>query len=228
MRMKHLIVTLIALLTLAPVALAAPQAISKQKGVTANIKNNPEAQSIAKKSLLKLKKAAYKTTFSYIYYSAETETSTTQSGELVLNNRLFKIVLNGIETKYDGLTQWVYMSDNNEVTITEPSRDELIENNPMMLLDHYIDLHRINMDIEQPKDTYSINFFPQNPKECDFFKINILINDVTFLPKQITISLRNGDRITMQWNKFDVAECDKAFFRFDDSQYPGVVVNDMR
>jgi len=38
---------------------------------------------------------------------------------------------------FDGKTQWAYMAQNNEVSITEPTEKELAETNPMAILSGY-------------------------------------------------------------------------------------------
>lgn len=192
-------------------------------------KNDPQAATIAKRAIAQLKKSAYKANFAFVYYNASNETTDVNRGEITIDKLLFRVMLNGIETKFDGLTQWVYMSENNEVTISEPTRDELVESNPMMMIEHYYELHRVNMDNEQPDGAFAINFFPKNPKTCDFFKIHFIIDEETYMPREMVMSQRNGDKVTLKWEAFaPIDDCPKSTFTFNVAEYPNVVVNDMR
>lgn len=202
--------------------------VMAQAGVSAKVKNNPTAERIARRAIAKLKKSAYKTRFAFIYYNATDETTEVNKGELTIDGLMFRVDMNGIETKYDGLTQWVYFADNNEVTISEPARDELVESNPMMMIDHYMERHRVNLANEQEEGIDVINFFPINPKNCDFFKITFRIDSETLLPRQMDMWQRSGDRVTLKWELFEETEVEKSFFRFDPSRYPGVEISDMR
>lgn len=196
--------------------------------VAAKVKNNPTAERIARKAIGQLKKSAYKARFAFIYYNAADETTSVNKGEIVIDNIRFRVEMNGIETKFDGLTQYVFVVDNNEVTVSEPSRDELVESNPMMMIEHYMNLHRVNMANDQVEGFDIINFFPSNPKNSEFFKIEFCISEATSLPVSMIMSMRSGDKITLQWDSFDVFVPGDDFFKFDKARYPGVEINDMR
>ena len=114
--------------------------------------NNPEADKIVKRVIANLKKTSYKCTFSVVYYNEADKSSQNKTGVLQIDNRLFRLVMQEIETKYDGKTQWVYSSENNEVTITEPTQDELKDLNPMVMIDYYVKTHRISLDDKQEKN----------------------------------------------------------------------------
>lgn len=202
--------------------------LEAQPSASAHVKNDPTAERIAKRAISQLKKSAYISRFDFVYYSAESEESEVSKGELTIDNLRFRVHMNGIETIYDGLTQWVYISENNEVTISEPSRDELVESNPMMMIEHYMSRHRINLDNEQLPDAHVVNFFPKDPKSCDFFKISFIIDNTTYLPRQMTMSLRTGDKITIKWNSFKPTEAEKSIFVFNTAEYPDIEINDMR
>lgn len=202
--------------------------VAAQKFIPANTKNNPTAERIARKAISKLKKKAYQARFAFVYYTAETESTTVNKGDITIDNLLFRVEMNGIETKYDGLTQWVYVADNNEVTISEPARDELFESNPMMMIEHYMDCNRLNMANDQEEGFDIINFFPHNPNGSDYFKITFKISQTTSLPQKMTVWQRNGDRFSLEWDIFTEVEVDKSFFKFEASRYPGVQINDMR
>ena len=83
--------------------------------------NNPEAEKIVKKVVSNLKKSAYQCSFSVIYQDENNKATQNKSGVLQLNNKEFRLVIDDVETKYDGKTQWVYSAENNEVIKTKPT-----------------------------------------------------------------------------------------------------------
>ena len=85
--------------------------------------NNAERR--VKAALSELKHSAYEGKFSLMYYNEMSDITDKQSGEITLMGNKFRIVLGGNETKFDGKTQWVFVSEYNEVSITEPTVEEL-------------------------------------------------------------------------------------------------------
>ena len=61
----------------------------------------------------------------------------TQSGTIIMDGEKFHLDCDGIKTWFDGKTQWSYVEENEEVNITEPTRDELMEINPYLLFQSY-------------------------------------------------------------------------------------------
>ena len=49
----------------------------------------------------------------------------TQPGTLLLQGDCFYLNCGGVESWFDGKTQWSYMQQNNEVTISSPTPEEL-------------------------------------------------------------------------------------------------------
>ena len=190
--------------------------------------NNPEADKIVKRVIANLKKTSYKCTFSVVYYNEADKSSQNKTGVLQIDNRLFRLVMQEIETKYDGKTQWVYSSENNEVTITEPIQDELKDLNPMVMIDYYVKTHKISLDDKQEKNYDVVNFFPPNPKSVEYFKITLKSSKSKSLPKQLVIWQRNGDKIVFNWENIEEMSFDKNTFVFNKIEYPNVYENDMR
>lgn len=192
------------------------------------VSNNAAAEKQVRAAVAKLKKSAYETDFSLVYYDVATEDNNVSMGHIVLDGRRFHLTLGDMESFYDGLTQWIYLKDDNEVTITEPGEDELKDNNPVAMMEYYVDNYRINFDSDEEKGMRIINFFPHNPKEAECFKIMLKLNADTGLPVSITIFQRNGDKISLYWNAFKSVVPDGVMFAFDSAKYKGVIINDLR
>jgi len=62
---------------------------------------------------------------------------------------------------FDGKTQWAYMAQNNEVSITEPSEKELAETNPMAILSGYKTKTVIRFSKTKSTNNYVVEMIPK-------------------------------------------------------------------
>ena len=182
--------------------------------------NNAERR--VKAALSELKHSAYEGKFSLMYYNEMSDITDKQSGEITLMGNKFCIVLGGNETKFDGKTQWVFVSEYNEVSITEPTVDELKEISPLAMIEHYVAKDKIS----EGKDG-EINFYPTQPKESEYFRIELRLNKSN-LPTRLVIHQKNGDKITLVWDSLNKTKVSSDYFVFDVRKYPNVEVNDLR
>lgn len=180
------------------------------------------AERLVKSAVAELKRSAYEGQFTLLYYSAANDVTDKQSGHITLKGDKFHITLGGNETKFDGKTQWLFVSDHNEVSITEPTQDELKEISPLAMIEYYIAKDRIS-----ESDNGEINFYPPMPKDSEYFRIALRINKSN-LPSRLTIYQNNGDRITLVWDSLNKTKVDDEYFYFDATKYPNVEINDLR
>ena len=180
------------------------------------------AERTVKVAIAELKRSAYEGRFTLLYYNAANDVTDKQSGEITIKGDKFRITLGGNETKFDGKTQWMFMSEHNEVSITEPTKDELKEISPLAMIEHYIAKDRISEG-----DNGDINFYPTMPKDSEYFRITLRINKSN-LPSRLTIYQNNSDRITLVWDSLNKTKVDDTFFYFNTAKYPNVEINDLR
>ena len=180
------------------------------------------AERRVKEAVTELKRSAYEGQFTLLYYSSANDVTDKQSGEITLKGNKFHILLGGNETKFDGKTQWMFVSEFNEVSITEPTTDELKEINPLVMIEYYVAKDRISEG-----EDGEINFYPTEPKSSEYFRIELRLNKSN-LPTRLVIHQKNGDKITLVWDSLNKAKVDDAYFYFDVAKYPNVEVNDLR
>ena len=184
--------------------------------------NDREAERKVNAAVAELKRSAYDGRYTLLIYNAENELIDKQTGDITLKGNRFRLTLAGNETKFDGKTQWVYMSEYNEVSITEPTADELRELNPLVMIEHYVATDRIAMG-----EDGEINFYPQMPKESEYFKVELHMNKLN-LPTRLIVHQSNGNKITIYFEQLKKASIDNSYFVFDIAKYPNVEVNDLR
>ena len=184
--------------------------------------NDREAERRVKAVVSELKQSAYDGRFTLLYYNAQSETTDKQSGDLTIKGNKFRMTLGVNETKFDGRTQWVFVSEYNEVSITEPTKEELREINPLAMIEYYVSKDKIS----QGEDG-AINFYPIDPKESEYFRIELRLNKAT-LPTRLVIYQKNGDKITLVWDSLNKTKVNDDYFVLDVAKYPNVEVNDLR
>lgn len=184
--------------------------------------NDKEAERKVKMVVSELKQSAYEGRFTLLYYNAHAETTDKQLGDLTIKGNKFRMNLGKNETKFNGNTQWVFMSEYNEVSITEPTKEELQEINPLAMIEYYVSKDKISQS-----DDGAINFYPTNPKESEYFRIELRLNK-TNLPSRLVIHQKNGDKITLIFDSLNKTKVSDDCFVFDVVKYPNVEVNDLR
>lgn len=184
--------------------------------------NNRDAERRVKEAIAELKHSTYEGRFTLLVYNAENEVTDKQTGNITIKGEKFRMTLAGNEVKYDGKTQWVYVSEYNEVSLTEPTAEELREVNPLAMIEHYVATDRISSN-----EDGTINFYPTQPKESEYFRVELRLNK-TNLPTRLTVYQTNGNRATIYLEEFKKTSVDNSSFVFDITKYPNVEVNDLR
>ena len=90
------------------------------------------------------------------------------------------------------------------------------------MIEHYVAKDKIS----EGKDG-EINFYPTQPKESEYFRIELRLNKSN-LPTRLVIHQKNGDKITLVWDSLNKTKVSSDYFVFDVRKYPNVEVNDLR
>lgn len=191
--------------------------------------NDKEAVKLVNQAIEKLEKSALNVSFTMNYQNTIHETNQIEFGNCIIFGERFYFNMAGIETFYDGKTQWVYMADINEVTVSEPIESELKDINPLAMMKYYTSNHRIALDEElSTKDIAVVNLYPHSKKE-EYFMVTFLFSRTTQFPTKIVISQKNGDKIMFDWTSLSrIIKPEENQFVFVQSNYPKVIVNDLR
>jgi len=153
----------------------------------------------------------------------------TSKGTLILQKEKYKLSFNGIEIYCDGKTQWTYMADAQEVSITTAGNgDESI--NPATIFTIYEKGYKntyLGEFTNGQKKTYKIELIPLEPKE--FSRLIIEID-------QLTYQILDAKMFGKDDNVYDIKVIsmvttntyEDSTFNFDPKKNPKVEINDMR
>jgi outer membrane lipoprotein-sorting protein len=191
--------------------------------------NDARAKAQLDKAVALLQQGATQCTFSISYSDEQTNTLSVQNGTIKLFNEKFYLQTGDISTWFDGKTQWVYMEKLNEVTISEPTAEELQEINPLILVKNYAKTHRVGFDSDTSDDgLHHISLYPLN-NGADYFRIQFAIVQKTYAFREIRISHRSGERVSIRLEAYrKIPSPTNEMFSFPASKYPRTSINDLR
>lgn len=124
---------------------------------------------------------------------------------------------------FDGKTQWSYSPGDKEVTIFNPTAEELAESNPLQILAR-LDSDYSGQAVKGSPDTYRLTAL--NPKN-QVNEVTVKLNPKTGWPTQMTL-IAGGQRAELRNFKFTTLKTKKPVEAFRFKAPKGTTVNDLR
>ncbi len=195
----------------------------------AKAQNNLQAEQILSDLLNSAKTTAIKTNFKLMVSEKNDSQTQSTSGTFSLKGTKFVLEMEGMKVWFDGKTQWSYVQQNNEVSITEPSEKELAETNPMSILSGFKSKCLIRFSSKtKSEQNYCLEMIP-NLKNKDLVKIEVQVNKNNGNLFLICIYYTNGSRSTLHLTNFqkniNIAETN---FVFNSAKHKEITINDLR
>ncbi|MBR1631938.1 MAG: outer membrane lipoprotein carrier protein LolA [Paludibacteraceae bacterium] len=184
---------------------------------------------IVNQSLQTIQASACKARFSLTQRVARGEQPVQVDGTIVMKGEKFHIDSKDIKAWFDGKTQWVYMVDQGEVSITEPTAEEAADMNPILLVKEYIDNCRIIFSTtEQDQTHHVIEFYPKD-KMSELLCLTLRIRKSDKIPTSVNIKTSKGGMTNLRLTNVQThQQTTEASFKFDKSKFKDVYINDLR
>ena len=152
-------------------------------------------------------------------------------GVLDINGDQFLLKTPDMQVWFDGKTQWAYVERNDEVNVTTPTGEELQMTNPAALLRNYKKGFNVKYEGEctapNGKSAYTLVLTPK--KKSDIEQVEILIEKNSGWPAAITIEAKNDIRNSIRISQIETGlNQPDSFFVFNENDYPGVEIIDLR
>lgn len=155
----------------------------------------------------------------------------TQKGSLDMLDKKFHSTLDGYETWYDGTNLWTYLSNNQEVNLSEPSEEQLSKINPYYFLDMYKKGYSVSRGDDTPK--YNEIVLTARKKKTSILKVVLRVsktdNNLQYL-KVFQPRNRFTEISVVSYKTGQVKN--KKFtdntFKFDQKKYPNADIIDLR
>lgn len=153
----------------------------------------------------------------------------TQSGTLEVKGDKFHLKSGGVETWFDGKTQWSYVEQNGEVNVSTPTPEELRGVNPYALVNSYrhgFNYQYMGTKSRKGKQGQEVVLTPETEQNVKSVTLNISAGSQ---PQYICITLRNGEKQEFFVQSYHTRQNlgDEAF-RFNKSDFPDAEIIDLR
>jgi len=191
--------------------------------------NNPQAEQILTELLSTAKINAIKTNFKLIVLQKKDPVPQISNGTFTLKGTKFMLEMEEMKAWFDGKTQWALVSQNNEVSITEPTEKELSETNPMAILSGFKAKCTIKFSSKvKSNQNYCIEMIPKISNK-DILKIEVQINKSNGNLFSIKVNNKSGDESVLTLSNFQKGlNIPDNYFAFNSSKYKGITINDLR
>ena len=151
------------------------------------------------------------------------------NGTLLMKGEKFFLDCAGISSWCDGKTQWSYVSDNEEVTVSIPTPEELQGINPYALIQSYKNGYNYQYKGKHTQNGiigHEVKLIPEH--EQSLKSITLFVTE-KYLPIYIKVEQDNGmaDEIIITSCQTNQKLNDNVFV-FDKKKYPNAEIIDMR
>ena len=144
----------------------------------------------------------------------------TGNGTLLLKGNRFYLNSGGIQSWFDGTTQWSYLESSEEVNVSNPTPEELQTINPYALLSIY------KSGYNYKYTGIEVILTPENKQ--DITSITLFVSQ-TYQPLYIKVEQSNKSANEIIVTSYQTNQpLDNATFKFDKKKFPNAEVIDLR
>jgi outer membrane lipoprotein-sorting protein len=166
--------------------------------------------------------------FKYTLENSSENIKQETKGDVVMQGDNYRLNILGVTRLFDGKTLYTISAEDEEVTISSDSEDELDAITPSKMLSFYEDGYTYALDITQNISGRKIQYVKLTPIDSNSEIKNILLG-VDAQTKHIynLIQLgKNGTKTTLTVNSFKTNEpLSKTLFTFDANKYEDYYIN---
>jgi outer membrane lipoprotein-sorting protein len=173
----------------------------------------------------------------YFEYTLKTEdfhldTSELQDGKALMKGNKYRLSTKDLDLYSDGLTQWQYLKEDNEVIISLADSTSDIITNPLGFIvgDKKEFKRKLKGEVnEDGFDLLEIDFYPRDLK-TPYSCIRIRIDDDRQKPHSIKYVGKDGVHYTVKIKNYtpNIEIPEDGEFIFESSKYPGIETVDLR
>lgn len=181
-----------------------------------------EADDLLKKTVGKLK-GAQSVTANFTM----TQNGRSANGTLTVSGNKFVMGTGDMTTWFNGKTQWTMSRQAGECNITEPTPEEVAQVNPIGLLNSYTKYYTAKM--LKGSAGYKKVQLTAKSRSNDVSSAVVTISSATFMPAQISVTMRSGGTTTVKITKLTTGKTLPAStFTYPAKSYPKIEVVDLR
>lgn len=148
-------------------------------------------------------------------------------GSVILSGAKYSMTTPQMSVWYDGRTQWTFLRNTNEVSITETSADELLSTNPFAILSDQTG-HYTARRLSDNSGRYRVELVPRD-KSSIIKRYVLFIDHTDSWPRALTVEFDDNRRIEVVIENIGASAVrDAATFAFDAHKHPAAEIIDLR
>ena len=144
-------------------------------------------------------------------------------GQVTLSGERFLLTMFGIEVAYDGKTLYMYNADLDELTLTNPTQQELLEANPFLYARALVSVCNITEHANKDGSQTIITLTPKD-QSAGINRFTLRVRNSDMLP--LSVEIKEGKKQTMLKMKEPKWVTTKPAYEI--KAEAGTYVNDMR
>lgn len=145
--------------------------------------------------------------------------------ELIVSRDKYRLSSDELEIWYDGNTQWSYSPADREVSITEPTDEELLESNPFAIINSYRTQFTYRK-LEGGKNEVELT---SKNKMSSIRKAVITVDPKTNLPAKLIVTMSNGRTFSSTvTSAVEGKTLPSSTFIYNKEKYPAKTTIDLR
>ncbi len=171
--------------------------------------------------------AKFRSTPSVVIDFSLAHSAGSDNGKMTMSKDMFSIITPQLSTWFDGKTQWTYIADNNEVNITEPTGEELMDSNPFELINSF----ESAFDCKLMSSTASSDVVLMTPRDhrSSISSAKVTISKSTGWPTAITVVFGDKRYTSIAINKVTPgAALTSSTFQYKKALHPDAEIIDLR
>jgi outer membrane lipoprotein carrier protein len=171
--------------------------------------------------------------FSFTLNNQKNNTTETNEGWVALKGKSYRLHMPalGMDLFSDGASTWSYLTESNEVNITENEANSDAALNPANLFTIYekgFNYTYAGEDNVNGKAVFVIDLIPEN-KTKEYTKVSLFIDKTKYQILKAISYNKDGNTYTLVLKSIKTNQnLADDFFKFDPAKYPKVQINDMR
>lgn len=161
------------------------------------------------------------------FYKLRADGGASESGTIYFKGRKYAIYGTTQSTVFNGTTQWTITPDVREITVYEPTPEEVLASNPLEIIRSW----SANFNASKLKSAAGTFKVQLKPKRSDISlkSVNITLNSTTWIPSEMTITSQDGSTGTFVLSDVNLnANIPDSKFVINPNSYPGYEFIDMR
>ena len=125
-----------------------------------------------------------------ITISSKEEQPMTYAGSFTLQGEQFLLKAFGMEAAYDGETMYIYQDETKELTLSYPTREELLQTNPLLFAKALSESGKVSEKASADGKTVLVTLVPLD-KTTDIERLNLRVRVRDNMPLMIEIKEHN-------------------------------------